>query len=92
VLVHPADIADRNGAKLLLAPLQGQMPRLRHVWADSAYAGKCAERVRTTLGWTLEIVKHWWTGVRWVWVGPSQAPPNDSEWLPCAATPVGGGE
>jgi putative transposase len=64
VLVHPADIADRNGAKLLLAPLQGQMSRLRHVWGDSAYAGKCAERVRTTLGWTLEIVKHWWTGVR----------------------------
>jgi hypothetical protein len=24
--VHPADIADRDGAKLLLAPLQGQAP------------------------------------------------------------------
>ena len=28
------------------------------------------------MGWTLEIVKHWWTGVRWVWVGASQAPPT----------------
>ncbi len=75
-LVHPADLADRDGAKLLLAPLKSQLPRLQHIWADSAYAGKCAEWVHTTLGWTLEIVKHWWTGVRWVWVGPGQAPPT----------------
>jgi putative transposase len=76
VLVHPADIADRDGAKLLLAPLQDQLPRLQHLWADSAYAGTCAEWVRRTLGWTMEIVKHWWTGVRWVWVGPGQEPPT----------------
>ena len=75
-LVHPAALADRDGAKLLLAPLKGQLPRLQHIWADSAYAGTCAEWVQTTLGWTLEIVKHWWTGVRWVWVGPGQAPPT----------------
>jgi putative transposase len=75
-LVHPADLADRDGAKLLLAPLQDQLPRLQHIWADSAYAGKCAEWVQATLGWTLEIVKHWWTGVRWVGVGPGQEPPT----------------
>lgn len=75
-LVHPADLADRDGAKLLLAPLHGQLPRLRHIWADSAYAGECAEWVQATLGWALEIVKHWWTGVRWVWVGPGQEPPT----------------
>jgi putative transposase len=75
-VVHPANITDRDGAMLLLAPLQGQLPRLQHIWADSAYAGKCAEWVHMTLGWTLEIVKHWWTGVRWVWVGPGQAPPT----------------
>ncbi len=75
VLVHPADMADRDGAKLLLAPLQDQLPRVQQLWADSAYAGTCAEWVRRTLGWTMEIVKHWWTGVRWVWVGPGQAPP-----------------
>jgi putative transposase len=75
-LVHPADLADRDGAKLLLAPLQDQLPRLQHIWADSAYAGKCAEWVQATLGWTLEIVKHWWTGLRWVWVAPGQEPPT----------------
>ena len=75
-LVHPADLADRDGAKLLLAPLKGQLPRLPRIWADSAYAGTCAEWVHTTVGWTLEIVQHWWTGVRWVWVGPGQEPPT----------------
>jgi putative transposase len=75
-LGHPAALADRDGAKRLLAPLRGHLPRLQHIWGDSAYAGKCAEWVQTTLGWTLEIVKHWWTGVRWVWVGPGQEPPT----------------
>jgi hypothetical protein len=27
------------------------------------------------LGWDLEVVKHWWTGVRWVWVPEGQEPP-----------------
>jgi transposase len=74
-IVHPADIADRDGAKRLLAPLQGQGPRLQHIWADSAYSGKTSEWIQTTLQCTVEIVKHWWTGLRWVWVAPGQAPP-----------------
>jgi putative transposase len=75
-VVHPADIADRDGAKLLLAPLHGQLPSLRHIWADSAYSGKAREWMESTLGCTVEIVQHWWTGVRWVWVGPGQEPPT----------------
>jgi putative transposase len=75
-VVHPADITDRDGAKLLLAPLQGQLPRLQHVWADSAYTGQVREWIESTLGCTVEIVKHWWTGLRSVWVGPGQEPPT----------------
>jgi putative transposase len=74
-VVHPADILARHGAKLLLAPLQDQLPRLHHIWADSAYSGQVREWIESTLGSTVEIVKHWWTGVRWVWVGPGQEPP-----------------
>ena len=37
--VHPADLQDKEGAKLLLAPLAGQLPRMAKVWADSAYQG-----------------------------------------------------
>ena len=75
-VVHPADITDRDGARLLLAPLQGQLPCLQHVWADSAYTGQVREWIHTTLGCTVEIVKHWWTGLRWVWVAPGQEPPT----------------
>ena len=37
VLVHEANIQDHNGGKLLLAPLRGCFPRLKLIWADSAY-------------------------------------------------------
>lgn len=74
-VVHPADILARHGAKLLWAPRQDQRPRLHHSWADSAYSGQVREWIESTLGSTVEIVKHWWTGVRWVWVGPGQEPP-----------------
>jgi putative transposase len=79
LLLHPADMADRDGAKLLLAPLHGQLLRLRHIWADSACSGTAREWMESTLGCTVEIVKHWWTGVRWVWVGPGQEPAT----IPC---------
>lgn len=75
-IVHPADIADRDGANRLLAPLQGQLPRWQQVWADSAYTGQVREWIQATLGCTVEIVKHWWTGLRWVWVAPGQEPPT----------------
>jgi transposase len=48
-VVHPADMADRDGAKRLVAPLHGQLPRLRHIWADSAYSGKAREWIEATV-------------------------------------------
>jgi transposase len=75
-VVHPAALADRDGAKLLLAPLQGQVPRLPHSWADSADRGTAREWSQATLSCTVDIVPHGWTGVRWVWVGPGQKPPT----------------
>lgn len=72
--VHPADIHDQEGAKLLLAPLAGKLPRMAKVWSDSAYQG-LKRWVEETLGWDLEVVKHWWTGLRWVWVPEGQEPP-----------------
>ena len=44
------------------------------VWADSAYQG-LKKWVKEALGWDLEVVKHWWTGLRWVWVPEGQEPP-----------------
>ena len=42
VVVHPADIQDRDGARAVLEGLKGAFSRLRLVWADSGYAGALA--------------------------------------------------
>jgi len=57
VLVHPADVQDRDGAKVLLATLGDRFPRLAHLWADAGYQGPCATWITETLGWTVEIVR-----------------------------------
>ena len=76
VLVHPANITDRQGAKLLLEPLKGILPRLSLIWADSGYAGKLEDWVKEKLGWTLEIVRRPFEGVRYVWMPPGVEPPE----------------
>ena len=60
VVVHPADVQDRDGAKLVLKKITHTFSRLRLIWADGGYAGRLIEwvfklRLRGKL--TLEIVK-----------------------------------
>ena len=57
MVVHPANIQDRDGAKLVIDKLTGRFPRMRLVWADAGYAGKLIEWVWALTGWALEIVK-----------------------------------
>ena len=89
VRVHTADLHDRRGAELLLDGLGAEFPHIALIWADSAYQGLKAW-LAATLGWTLTISKHWWTGSRsdpcrrpkrrrafrgqGVWVAPGQQP------------------
>ena len=47
VVVHAADIQDRDGAKLVLRKLQGGFSRLRLIWADGAYAGQLVDWAST---------------------------------------------
>lgn len=54
--VHPGDVQDRDGAKLVLTPLLGRMPRLIKLWADAGYGGTLVAWVRDTAGWELEVV------------------------------------
>jgi transposase len=57
-IVHPADVQDRDGAPPLLASVRSAFPWLRHVFADSAYAGDKLKGALEKLGiWTLEVVK-----------------------------------
>lgn len=57
VVVHPASVQDRDGARLLLARVQGGFPRLRRIWADGGYAGQLVDWVQATFGWVLDIVR-----------------------------------
>ena len=60
--VHPANIMDRDGVKLLLPPatIRTQFPRLRHVWLDAGYNGKGKGKdwIEQVLGWSAQIVAH----------------------------------
>jgi putative transposase len=66
--VHEANIADRDGIKLLLPgestedhpSVREQFPRLTHLWLDGGYngAGRGKSWVEQALGWTVDIVKH----------------------------------
>ena len=57
VVVHAANIQDRDGAKLAWQRLQGQFPRLTLIWADGGYRGKLIPWTKQLYHWTLEIVK-----------------------------------
>ena len=61
VCVHPANIQDRDGARLLLTTLRRRFGWLRCIWADGGYAGTLVPWIRNLWpqrGTRLEIVKH----------------------------------
>jgi len=76
VMVHPADVQDRDGARSLLSLLLavGQFSRLTLIWADAGYSGKLIEWLMLTFGskLRLEIVhrteEHKFSVVRWRWI------------------------
>jgi putative transposase len=57
VVVHAADVQDRDGAKLVFERVHHWLLRLRIIWADGGYAGKLVEWVKFSMSWVLEIVK-----------------------------------
>ncbi len=69
VVVHPANVQDRQGVKLLLEPIQGVFPRLSKVWVDSGSTGTGQEWIEQAMGWEVEVVRHPWRP-RGMWVVP----------------------
>lgn len=57
VVVHTANVQDRDGAKLVFARAGGECACLQKVWADGGYAGQLVAWVQQHKQWTLEIVK-----------------------------------
>ncbi len=73
VVVHPANVQDRDGARLLLVMLGAVFPRLAMLWADAGYQGPCATWITAKLGWGVEIVRK---PRRWVRGPADQEPPS----------------
>ena len=94
VVVHPANLQDRDGAKLVLHKLKGRFPRLRLIWADGGYAGQLIEWARELGDWLLEIVKRphesrfvllprrWVVERTFAWLGRHRRLSKDYEALP----------
>ena len=57
VMVLPANVQDRDGARQLLKRCFGIYKALRLIWADGGYAGQLITWVKGRLGCLLEIVK-----------------------------------
>jgi transposase len=80
-VVHPANIMDRDGVKLVLhEPIRADFPRLRHLWLDAAYNGKGKGKhwIEQTLGWSAQIVQHP-PRYKKIWV-PKDLPPEQIDW------------
>ena len=58
LVVHAADIQDRDGAPDVLKSIRHACPRLRHIFADGGYAGPKLRGALDRIGtWTMQIVK-----------------------------------
>ena len=101
---HPADVQDRDGARLVLKLLQHTFTRLRLIWADGGYAGQLLTWVRRTRPRNrleLEIVKrsddvkgfkllpHRWVVERtFGWLGRQRCLSKDYEYLPATSETI----
>ena len=72
VVVHPANIADRDGALLVFGGVRERFPRLQQVWADAGYYGSLKGWLGEQFRIRLEIVKR---PTRWVRVPIDEEPP-----------------
>ena len=74
-LVHAANVPEGAGGQRVLEAipdLPQALPRLRHLWVDTAYQGSFKDWVEQTLGWTVAVVRR---PSRWRWVPPGGEPP-----------------
>jgi putative transposase len=94
VVVHGAQIQDRDGAKLVLASVASPQAWQR-IWADGGYQGELEDWVQQHCGVSLEIVKrcaatkgfqllpHRWVVERTLgWLGRFRRLSKDYEYLP----------
>jgi putative transposase len=92
VMVHSAQIQDRDGAKLIMDKIKQDLIYLVKIFADAGYAGKLVEYATKTYNWVVEIVRRSDTGFkvlpkRWIvertfsWINNSRRNSKDYEYL-----------
>lgn len=57
VVVHAANVQDRDGGEEVLLAMAGRFHRLRIIWADSGYAGRFVEDARRFFRRIIGVVK-----------------------------------
>jgi putative transposase len=93
--VHPANVQDAAGARLVLPQLRGKVPRLQTILADTIYRGSLAALTWALGRWKLEIVsrpkgqkgfsvlpKRWIVERTFAWLGKNRRLSKDFEQLP----------
>lgn len=95
--VSAANVQDRDGARPLLAKLDGVSCRLQRIFADSGYRGSLVDWVKQRFGWDLTIVprraahvfevlaKRWIVERTFGWLGRDRRLSKDYEGL-CETT------
>jgi len=56
LVVHEANIHDSVGAKLVMHKIAKKMPKLKYIFADSAYGGKLIGYVKDWFDWILVVM------------------------------------
>ena len=95
IVVHPADIQDRDGRKAGYGQAERTVPRLRLIWANAGYAGQLVDWIQASAGYVLQVVRrprgsHQFAVLprRWVvertlaWIGRCRRLSKDYEALP----------
>ncbi len=57
VVVHAADVQDRDGGEEVLMKMIGYFHRIKLIWADGGYAGAFVTEAKRLFGRVIEIVK-----------------------------------
>jgi len=97
VVVHAANIQDRDGGRCVLDRVGRRFHRLRRIWADGIYAGAFVIWARQQYGRLVEIVKRsdihrfvvlpkrWIVERTFAWLGKYRRLSKDYETLPASS-------
>ena len=97
VVVHAADIQDRDGGRSVLERIGQRCHRMRRIWADGGYAGVFVIWARQRYGRLVEIVKRrdthrfvvlpkrWIVERTFAWLGKYRRLSKDYETLPASS-------